>query len=264
MTQIQVEEKQVVVPGELLATGMDLLPGFGAYRKEENIYANRVGLVSINGRAIKLIPLTGKYLPKRDDVIVGRVTDITMSGWRIDTNTAFSAMLNVRDASNAFISRSADLSKILAIGDYVMCKITQVTTQKLIDVSMKGPGLRKLYNGQLVKFSPNKFPRIIGRQGSMVSMVKHATGCHIYVGQNGLIWISGEPKMEVLAARVIQMIETYAHTSGLTERVKAFLTENGAQVPAEQTVQDADLEAPNDEEDDEQNESQEEEREEDQ
>ena len=231
MSQLFVQDKDIVVPGEPLAQGMDYLPGPGAYRKGEAIVSNRVGLVSINGRAIKLIALSGPYLPKRDDVIICKVIDITLNGWRLDTNTPSSAMLSVRDATNTFISKGSDLTKILQIGDYIVSGVIQVTTQKLVDVTLRGPGLRKLPSGQLLKFSPNKFARIIGRQGSMVSMIKRATNCQIVVGQNGLIWMNGEPAMEVIAVEAIRLIEENAHTSGLTDRVKAFLEAKGLTVP---------------------------------
>lgn len=237
MSQLFVQEKDVVVPGESLAQGMDYLPGAGAYRKGDTVVANRVGLVSINGRAIKLIPLSGPYMAKRDDIVICRVIDITLHGWRLDTNTPNSAMLSMRDATNTFISKGSDLTKILQIGDSIVAGVVQVTTQKLIDVTLRGPGLRKLPQGQIIKFSPNKFPRIIGRQGSMVSMIKRATNCQIVVGQNGLIWMSGEPAMEVVAVEAIRFIEENAHTSGLTDRVKALLESKGLTVP-EGNVQD--------------------------
>ncbi|HLP79753.1 MAG TPA: exosome complex RNA-binding protein Rrp4 [Acidobacteriota bacterium] len=234
-SELFVQEKDVTVPGELLAKGMDYLPGPGAFRKGDEIYANRVGLVSLNGRAIRLIPLCGPYMPKKDDVIICKVIDITLSGWRLDTHSAYPAMLNVRDATNSFVTKGADLTRILSIGDYICCQVFNVTTQKLIDVSLRGPGLRKLPVGQILTFSPNKFPRIIGRQGSMVSMIKHATNCQIVVGQNGWIWLSGEPAMEVIAVEAIRMIEEFAHISGLTDRMKSFLESKGldTNVPAQ-------------------------------
>jgi len=81
------------------------------------------------------------------------------------------------------------LTKYFDIGDYVMAKIINVTSQKLVDVTMKGPGLRKLKGGRIIQVNPYKVPRIIGKAGSMVTMIKDATGCRILVGQNGLVWI---------------------------------------------------------------------------
>ena len=56
MSKIMVNDKEIAVPGETLALGMDVLPGHGTYREGDNIIANRLGLVYIDGRAIRLIP----------------------------------------------------------------------------------------------------------------------------------------------------------------------------------------------------------------
>jgi len=221
MTQILVKEKQVVVPGEELAIGMEYLPSYGTYRSNDKIMAARLGLVSIDGKVIKIIPLSGKYMPKRNDIIIGKVIDITLNGWRIDTNSPYTAMLSMKDATMDFIPKGADLTRYFDIGDYVVTKIIQVTTQKLIDLTMKGPGLRKLGPGRILHVNPTKVPRIIGKGGSMVSMIKQATGCRIIVGQNGIVWIQGEdPAKETLAAETIKRIERESHIKGLTDIIK--------------------------------------------
>ena len=67
-------------------------------------------------------------------------------------------------------------------------------------------------------------------------MIKNATGCRIIVGQNGLIWVQGEPKEELIAENTIKMIEEKAHTSGLTDKVKSHLEkETGKKIQAGDT-----------------------------
>ncbi|NQU79591.1 RNA-binding protein [Candidatus Woesearchaeota archaeon] len=224
MGEIKVKNKDVVVPGEILANGMDFLPSYGTYREGEQILASRLGLVNIEGKVIKLVPLSGVYHPKKGDTIIGPVTEILLSGWRVDTNSAYSAVMNMKDATSEFIARGANLTKYFAIGDYVMVKIINVTSQNLVDLTMKGPGLRKISGGRMIRVNSNKVPRIIGKQGSMVSMIKQYTGCRILVGQNGIVWVSGdEPAKELLAVETIKKIELEAHIPGLTDKVNAFL-----------------------------------------
>ncbi len=227
MSKIIAKDKEISVPGETLAIGMDTLPGAGTYREGERIVANRLGLVMIDGRTIKLIPLSGRYIPKTGDTIICKVIDVSFSGWRLDTNSAYSAMMSLKDATSEFIARGANLTQYYDLGDYIVCKIVNVTSQKLIDVSMKGPGLRKLKGGRVIEVDPNKVPRIIGKQGSMVIMVKDATKCNITVGQNGLIWVDGDPMNELLAIQTIRKIEKESHLSGLTDKIKEFLEKNG-------------------------------------
>lgn len=223
MGKILLKEKEVVVPGECLAEGMDYLPGQGTYREGENIFSLRIGLLSIDNRAIKIIPLTGKYIPNRGDTIIAKITDVIMSGWLLDTNTAYHAMLSMKEGTSDFIPKGSNLRKYFDFGDYVVCNITNVTSQKLVDVTVKGPGLYKLKGGRVINVNSNKVPRIIGKQGSMVSMIKNATGCRITVGQNGLLWLQGEPEKEIITIKAIRMIEKESHKTGLTDKVKEFL-----------------------------------------
>lgn len=222
-SKLLVQDHEVVVPGEVLAVGFEYLPSQGTYRKDEKIYANQTGLLIIEGKVLKTIPLAGVYMPKKHDVIIGKVIDILMTGWRLETNSPYSAVLPLKDATFDYIKKGADLTTYFNLDEYVVCKIVQVTSQNLVDVSMKGPGLRKLQGGRIIKVNAAKVPRIIGKRGSMVSMIKKATGCQLLVGQNGLVWLNGEPEQEILAVKAIRKIEKEAHVPGLTERMRAWL-----------------------------------------
>ncbi len=223
MGKLIIKEKEIAVPGETLAEGMDNLPGAGTFREGEKIVAGRLGLAYLDARTIKLIPLSGVYIPKREDTILCKVIDVGFSGWRLDTHSPYSAMLGMKEATSEFIERGADLTQYYDLGDIIVCTITNVTSQKLVDVTMKGPGLRKLKGGRVIDVDSNKVPRIIGKQGSMVTMIKQHTDCNITVGQNGLIWILGEPANELLAIEAIKKIESESHLSGLTDKIKDFL-----------------------------------------
>ncbi len=236
MSTITVEERAVVVPGEILAEGMDFLPGDNTYRESDKIRAKILGLVAIAGRVLKVMPLAGPYVPKIEDKIIGRVTDITMSGWRVDTNTAYSAMLNVKDATTRFIKKEEDLSKIIGIGDFLVVKIINVTSQNLIDLTMREPGLRKVTEGRVIKINAQKVPRVIGKKASMITLLRDRTGCDITVGQNGLVWIKGTSEGELLAEKAIKLIEEKSHMEGLTERMEKFL--GGKAIPREKPAED--------------------------
>lgn len=222
--KLLIKDKEVVVPGEKIAEGMSYLPSQDTYRKDNHILASRLGLVRMDGNVVKIIPLAGKYLPKKGDVIIGKITDINIAGWSVETNSAYKAMLSMKDATSDFIRRGSDLTRYFDVDDFILTKIFNVTSQNLIDLTMKGPGLKKLEGGRIVYVSPSKVPRIIGKQGSMVSMIKKATNCNIIVGQNGVVWIKGlKPGDELLAVETIRKIEEESHISGLTDRIQKFL-----------------------------------------
>lgn len=225
--KLKIKNKEIAVPGEVLAEGMGFVPSKGIRRVKDNLIAEQLGMISVEGKVIKLIPLTGAYIPKIGDKIIAKVIDVLMTGWRMETRSPYSAVLSMKDASSDFIQRGADLTQYFALGDYVLTKIVNVTSQKLVDVSMKGPGLRKIRGGRIIKVNPHKVPRVIGKEGSMVVMIKQATGCNMLVGQNGLIWIDGTPEAEVIAEKAVLKINAEAHLAGLTDRIKEFLEKHG-------------------------------------
>jgi exosome complex component RRP4 len=223
MGELLIQKHEIVTPGENIAKGIDYLPGQHTYRDGDFIVASRLGLVNIDGRAIKLIQLTGAYIPKEDDRIICRVKDITMNGWTMNINSAYHAMLMLKEATSTFIRKGEDLTKFFDIGDYIIARITNVTSQKLVDLTVKGPGLMKLRGGRVIRVNTHKVPRIIGKQASMVTMIKDATNCRITVGQNGIIWIQGRPQEEIIAVDVIKKIERESHVPGLTDKIKEYL-----------------------------------------
>ncbi len=224
MSELLVNEKEIVVPGEEIARGMDFLPSLGTFREGESIYAKKLGIVEVKKHVIKVIPLRGYYMPKRGDTVIGVVTNIGFSGWTVDIGAPYDVNLPVGEAVRERVELlRSDLSKYFDIGDVVVANIFNVTKSKLIQLSMRDYGLRKLKGGRVIKISPSKVPRLIGKGGSMVSMIKEYTNCEINVGQNGYIWINGPIEGQYLVEKAVDLIEEKAHTSGLTDTIKQML-----------------------------------------
>jgi exosome complex component RRP4 len=231
MSNILVKDRDIVIPGETLAEGMDYLPGDNTYREGEKIFSKLLGLIGVNGRVIRITPLAGPYIPTVGDKIIAKVIGMTMNGFRFSTGTAYSAMLNIKDASSRFV-RNEEMSSLLAIDDAAVVKITKVTSQNLIDLTMKEPGLHKISGGRIVKINSQKVPRVIGKQGSMINLIKNKTGCNITVGQNGYVWIKGTPDNERIVGEAIKLIEEKSHQEGLTEKMDVFLSSQIKTAPA--------------------------------
>jgi|TARA_Y100000310_G_scaffold345794_1_gene470034 exosome complex component RRP4 len=218
-----INEKTIVVPGEEIAEGMDFLPAKGTYRQNDKIIASQLGLVNVNGRLIRIIPLNGRYIPKAGDTVIGKVVNIGLNGWTIDIGYAYEANLTLKEGTTDFVERGEDYSKYYDFNDIVVAKLLNVNRAKFMDLTTKGPGLRKLRGGRIINVTPSKVPRVIGKQGSMITLVKEATQCRITVGQNGVVWIQGEPDQETKAVEAIRMIDEKAHIEGLTDEMKKFL-----------------------------------------
>jgi exosome complex component RRP4 len=218
------KKRKIVVPGEIIATGEDYLPSEGARREKENVLANRFGLAEESGRVVKVIAITGAFIPRKNNVIIGRVTQVTFNGWIIDIDSAYQAFLPI-DESPRFISKS-EMNQFLDIGDVIVAKIWSINARG-IDLSLKGKGLGKLEKGFVFRIIPNRVPRVIGREGSMITLIKEKAGCNITVGQNGWIWVSGPSSDEEIKARkIIEFIADKVHVSGLTELVEEWFEKN--------------------------------------
>ena len=213
---IYVNEKDLVVPGELLAED-DYYSGRGTFEDDGKICSKLLGLVSLRNKKISVIPLKSKYIPKKGDVVIGKIDDVRFSMWGVDINSPYSGIL---PASEVFGREKKELSRVFDIGDVLFLRIVDVDEVKKVKLGLKGRGMGKFRGGVIVDIAPTKVPRLIGKKGSMINMIKDKTGCKIVVGQNGLVWVKGNEDMEQIVKNTIKLIEREAHTSGLTDRVK--------------------------------------------
>ena len=212
--------REVVVPGELLAISSKKA-GVGTYSEGGKIFASQLGIKTVRPDSISVVPLAGQYIPVTGDLVVGKIVDVGASNWLVDINSPYPSPLHVNEVP--WRVEFGETRKFMSVGDIVLLMIVGVDETKRIRVSMQEHGLRKLTGGTVMEVSPSKVPRVIGKNGSMIQMLKNMTSCRIYVGQNGRIWIDGELDSIVRAVQAIRMIEDEAHSQGLTEKVKALL-----------------------------------------
>ncbi|MDH5447931.1 MAG: exosome complex RNA-binding protein Rrp4 [Candidatus Bathyarchaeota archaeon] len=218
------ERRQLVTPGDLVAEG-NYIAGENTFKENEKLYATRVGLVEYEERRVSVVALKAFYIPTIGDTIIGKVTDVTMGGWILDINAPYLALLRASDVmERSYRPQRDELSSIFDVGDLVIAKIVSYDRTRDPLLTVREPGLGKITRGQILEITPTKIPRIIGRKGSMIGVIKRETGCHILLGQNGLVLISGKNlEDEQLAVMAIRKIENESHTSGLTDRVTDML-----------------------------------------
>jgi exosome complex component RRP4 len=219
-------ERKVVIPGEVIFKGGDYLPGEGTEKRGEEIVAIRFGLAEESKQLVKVIPLSGVYQPRRGNVVIGRVENVTFNGWVININTPENAFLSLMEVPR-YVNKD-DLEEVLDIGDMVVAKIYAIN-KRGIDLTVKLKGLGRLDGGMIISINPNRVPRVIGKEGSMISLIKDETKCRITVGQNGLIWISGDKvDDELFAKKAVFHVAEKSFMSGLTEEMTEwFAKEKG-------------------------------------
>lgn len=214
------ERRQLVVPGDLVAEG-DYNAGENTFKSNNKIYASRIGLVEYEDKKVNVVALRAFYVPRVGDTVIGTVVEVGFNGWVIDINAPYLALLRASETLNRpFRPQKDDLTQVLDVGDLVVAKIASYDRTHNPQLSVDEPGLGKITRGQIVKITPTKIPRVIGKKGSMISMIKQETGCHVILGQNGIILVTGKnPEDEELAIMAIHKIEEEAHTTGLTDRI---------------------------------------------
>ena len=110
------------------------------------------------------------------------------------------------------------------IGDILIVKILSADRINKPELTTVGKYLGIRNNGIVITIDPPKIPRVIGRSGSMIKMLKDLTKCNIFVTQNGRIWMKGEDLAhERLLIESIEKIADEAHTVGLTDRMQKFV-----------------------------------------
>jgi exosome complex component RRP4 len=225
------EKKQLVIPGELLADG-DYLPGENTYVEENKIYAQRIGLVDVDNKKVNMVALRAFYVPKVGDIVIGTIAEVGFNGWTVNIKSPYNAILRASDVlSRPFKPQNDELSTVLNAGDLIVAKIVSYDRSHDPQLTVGEPGLGKITRGQILNVVPTKIPRVIGRKGSMISMIKQQTNCQIILGLNGVILVTGKtPEDEELAITVIKKIEQESHTSGLTDRITQMLKENKVNV----------------------------------
>ncbi len=218
------ENRQLVTPGDLLAEG-NYVAGENTFKEEGKLYASCVGMVEYSERRVNVVALKAFYTPKVGDTVIGKVTDVTMGGWIIDIRAPYPSLLRASDVmERSYRPQKDELTSIYDVGDLLIAKIVSYDRTRDPLLTVREPGLGKITRGQIVEITPTKIPRVIGRKGSMISVIKSETGCHVLLGQNGTVLVRGKtPEEERLAIMAIRKIESESHTSGLTNRVTEML-----------------------------------------
>lgn len=220
-------ERSIVVPGDLVSDKPKVKVEGAVYKVDTQFRSKVLGVVLSDeeGRALRVIPLKGKYIPAEGDIVIGKIVEVGFTSWTVDINSPYVAVLPVSEVSSKPVTiPRAGLSKILDEGDLILAKVISFDRSKDPVLTIKESRLGKIERGIVVEISPNKVPRVIGKKGSMVKLLEDLLDVNIVVGQNGRVLIVGtDRKREELAALAIKKIEAEAHVEGLTARIREYI-----------------------------------------
>ena len=221
-------KRKYVIPGDVITSG--------PYRPEQNvvldgnkIISTTIGISEIYDDSVKVIPLTGKYIPKINDLVIGKVLSHSSLSWELDINSCYVGFLPAQDVfGRDFSAHADDLTSKLKSGDLVAARIANFdrTRDPLLTISDRDLG--KIDSGDLIEISPSKVPRLIGKRGTMIQTIEMATNAAITIGQNGWVVVSCDnPEGLLKAKKAIQMVDERAHIANLTDQVIEMLESKG-------------------------------------
>ena len=221
-------KRRYVIPGDVITSG--------PYRPEQNvtlvgdkIISTTIGISEIYDDGVRVIPLTGKYFPKINDLVIGKVISHTSLSWELDINSPYVGFLPAQDVFGRDFSAHADeLSSRLVGGDLVAARIANFDRTRDPLVTIADRDLGKIDSGELMSISPSKVPRLIGKRGTMIQAIEEATNVGVTIGQNGWVVVFGEdPNGLLKAKKAIRMVDEQAHVANLTDKVKEMLESKG-------------------------------------
>ncbi|MFZ8856494.1 MAG: KH domain-containing protein [Candidatus Nanopusillus sp.] len=196
---------------------MILIPGdnlrkkdSNSYERDNNYYSKYILLIKED----KTRRLFGYYMPEINDIIIGKVIDVLSNGWIIDINSPYLGKLSLKEIG-------VDPNDLYTYGDYILCQIVRMTKNKLIDLEIKKK--EKLNDGLILKVDPVRIPRLIGKNSSMLNLIKEYLKIDIIIGKNGRIYLNGNINDVSKAVDIIKFIINNSYKSGLTEKVKEIL-----------------------------------------
>jgi exosome complex component RRP4 len=228
--------RDIIVPGEVLTEDVEnYLPGRGTIlNKERNkIISLNIGLKQIKKNYINVIPLRGFYTPHPGDKVIALVVDKNPVKYKCDINAKDFGQLKpkntikkgrIRGFKGGGPSHDDLNTEKYDIGDILVVKVLSADRLNKPELTTVGKYLGKKSGGIIITIDPPKIPRVIGRNGSMIKMLKSLTNCNIFVTQNGRIWLKGDDiAHERLLIESIKKIAAEAHTVGLTDRMEEFI-----------------------------------------
>ena len=214
-----------VLPGDVISNGSSSLKQ-NVILEGDKLVSTTIGFTEINDGVVDVIALTGLYTSEVDDLVIGKIVSHNSLSWEVNINSSYRAMLPASDIFGKDYSPSRDdLSLKLIIGDIVLARIVNSDSRRPL-ITINGQNLGKIDDGELIKISPAKVPRLIGKHGSMIQSIEESTGASITIGQNGwVIFKSDNPISLKNAIASIKMADLILHDDNLEEKIQNMLDE---------------------------------------
>lgn len=183
----------VVVPGEIVSSEPGLLRGHGILSREDTMQASLPGAVQQLNKLLRVRPVKSRYQAEVGDVVVGRIREVGERRWKVDINHKLEASLLLsaislpsgeqrrRNASDELQMRS-----FFVEGDLISAEVQSVQGDGSVMLQTRSLKYGRLTEGGLVVVRSELVRR---SRNHMVDL--EDLECHLVVGVNGGVWVSG-------------------------------------------------------------------------
>ncbi|KAI8979823.1 hypothetical protein BDF20DRAFT_913325 [Mycotypha africana] len=185
------ENIHVVNPGEIVTTDQKFMRGHGTYTDgESTVYASVAGTVDRVNQLLSVKPLKARYTPEIGDIVVGRITEVSLKRWKVDVNSRQDANLLLSSVSlPGGVQRrknEADelqMRQFFSEGDMLVAEVQAFYNDGTMGLHTRGFKFCKLRNGSLVSVPAVLVQRCKSQFHSL------PCGVDVILGLNGYIWV---------------------------------------------------------------------------
>ncbi|GAA5800584.1 exosome complex exonuclease rrp4 [Helicostylum pulchrum] len=189
--EIDDELIHLVNPGETVTTDQQFMRGHGTYTDGEGTVISSVaGAVERVNKLLSVRPLKTRYTAEIGDIVVGRITEVAMKRWKVDTNARQDANLLLSSVSlPGGVQRrknEADelqMRQFFAEGDVLVAEVQAFYADGTMGLHTRGFKFCKLRNGSFVCVPPVLVQRCKSQFHSL------PCGIDVILGLNGYIWV---------------------------------------------------------------------------
>jgi len=211
-----------VVPGDLVAKGNYRIYS-NVIKTDSEFYSIFVGSAEVAGGKVRVTRLSGPYIPKIGDQIIGMITDVQPLAATVDINSYINGFIMANSFYKKRIDPSKrDLSEKVRIGDLLNARVSRIERGR--DVSLSLEQKWRVDGDAIFYISPAKAAYLLKSKSNIINKIKAFTGAGIVMGINGVIVAKGEKDSIGKITEVVKLIENHVELYGLEDALKGVLS----------------------------------------
>jgi len=212
---------KAVVPGDLVARGNYRVYS-NVIKSDSEFYSIFVGKAEVEGGRVRVTRLSGPYIPKIGDQIIGMITDVQPLAATVDINSYINGFV----MANAFYKKridpsKRDLTEKVRIGDLLNARVSRIERGR--DVSLSLEPKWRVSGDAIFYISPAKAAYLLKSKSNIMNKIKASTGASIIMGINGVIVARGERDSISRVNEVIRVIDSHVELYELEDALKEVL-----------------------------------------